>query len=205
MATLISPATTKAAFVSQVMRELKARRLNKMSGPDRLSAVLRRIQAVRAYEVVSHHQAMTAYAVEWSVNTSRLNLEPELAMNAMNTRQIVGLIYDLSKTCPTIGDVPYRLNAMYRPVPVVAQEVEQEQPESLTPAQERVMDRLSAGETLCTVEKAGKVVEAHLYSEATGVTRVSKIVAIALLAKKRVCRYCWYETTDGQHVEYVAA
>jgi len=108
-----SPATTKAAFVSQVMRELNARRLNKMSGSERLAYVLARIQVVREYDVVSHHQAMIAYAVVWSVQSSRLNHGPEQSMRAMDTRSLVGLVYDLSKICSTMIDVTYRLNAMY--------------------------------------------------------------------------------------------
>lgn len=108
-----STATTKAAFVSQVMRELNARRLNKMSGSVRLASVLARIQRVREYDVVTAHQAMIAYAIEWSVNSLRLNMEPEQALLSMDTRQLVGLVYDLSKACKTQIDVTYRLNAMY--------------------------------------------------------------------------------------------
>lgn len=200
-----SPATTKAAFISQVMRELNARRLNKMSGSARLSEVLRRIQIVREYDVVSHHQAMVAYAVEWSVQSLRLNQEPEQALRAMDTRQIVSLIYDLSKACSTQIEVTYRLNDMYKPAPVVAQEVEQEQSESLTLAQERVMASLRKGDSLYIVEKGGVIVQSRLFNEQTGESDVSKIVAKALLAKHQVCCSCWYESNDGLHVEYVAA
>lgn len=202
---MATTSTTKAAFVKAVMPEMgNVRRLNKMSGNTRLEYVLNRIQRVREYDVVTHHQAMVAYAVVWSVQSLRLNHEPEQALRAMNTRQLVGLVYDLSKSCDTQIEVTYRLNEMYRPAPVVAQD-EQEQSERLTPAQERVMEQMSAGSTLNVVEQAGKVVEAHLWNEQTGHSSVSMIVAKALVAKKRVCRYCWYESSDGLHVEYVAA
>lgn len=202
--------TTKAAFIKSVLAEMNARRLNKMSGYDRLAHVLVRIQRVVEYEVVTRHQAMVAYAVEWSVSSLRLNQAPEQALLAMDTRQLISLVYDLAKTCPTQISVTYRLNEMYKPAPVDTQEAAQEQPETtgtknLTPAQTRVMDRLNAGDTLCTVEKAGKVVEARLYNEQTGESSVSKVVASALLAKKQVKRYCWYTCADGEHIEYVAA
>lgn len=64
---MATTSTTKAAFVSQVMREMNTRRFNKMSGSARLSEVMRRIQIVREYGVTTHHQAMVAYAVVWSV------------------------------------------------------------------------------------------------------------------------------------------
>lgn len=112
-----SPATTKAAFVKSVLVEMgSVRRLNKMSGSARIDYVLARIQRVVEYEVVSHHQSMIAYAIAWSIQSSRLNHEPEQAMRAMDTRALVGLVYDLSKTCPTIGDVPHCLNDMYKRV-----------------------------------------------------------------------------------------
>lgn len=109
-----SPATTKAAFVSQVMRELNTRKLNKLSGSARLSEVLRRIQVIREYGVVTPHQAMVANAVAWSVQSLRLSQEAEQALLAMDTRQIVSLVYDLSKTCSTQIDVTRCLNEVYK-------------------------------------------------------------------------------------------
>jgi hypothetical protein len=197
---------TKAAFVKSLLIEMgSVRRLNKMSGSARLAYVLARIQRVVEYEVVTHHQAMIAYAVAWSIQSSRLNQEPEQAMRAMDTRALVGLVYDLGKSCSTMIEVTERLNTQFTPKPVVAQVVEQEQSESLTPAQERVMNSLKSGDTLCTVEQSGKVVESRLYNQQIGETPVSKQVASALLVKGLVHRSCWYESTDGQHVEYVAA
>lgn len=202
-----STATTKAAFVKSLLVEMgSVRRLNKMSGSARIDYVLARIQHVVEYEVVTHHQSMVAYAIAWAIQSSRLNQEPEQAMRAMDTRALVGLVYDLSKSCSTMIEVVERLNEQFTPKPaVVAQVVEQDQGENLTPAQQRVMASLNDGYTLCTIERDGQVVESRLYCEATGESDVSKVVAKALLQKKQVRRSCWYDSSDGLHVEYVAA
>jgi len=110
-----STATTKATFVKTVLVEMgSVRRLNKMSEKERLAYVLSRIQRVVEYEVVTRHQATVAYAVEWSLQSLRLNQEPEQALLKMDTRKLVGLIYDLSKACDTQISVTYRLNAMFK-------------------------------------------------------------------------------------------
>lgn len=102
--------TTKAAFVRETLSYINVRGLNRLNGRQRLSEVLSRVQRL---EVVSAHQKMVAYAIVWSLESLRLNMEPEQALLSMNTRQLVGLVYDLSKACKTQIEVTYRLNAMY--------------------------------------------------------------------------------------------
>lgn len=75
----------------------------------------------------------------------------------------------------------------------------------LTPAQARVLGRMRAGEVLCTIERAGTVVQARLYHQETGESDVSKVVVDSLLRKQQLCRICWYEARGALHVEYVAA
>lgn len=106
---------SKATFIKSVMAEMNTRRFNKMSAASRLANVMQCIQTIVRYEVVTAHVGMIAYAVAWSVQSARLNMEPEKALMAMDTRQLVGLVYDLSKACQVQIDVTNHLNEMYAP------------------------------------------------------------------------------------------
>lgn len=103
--------TTKAMFVKDVLSYINVRALNRMADAKRLTEVLSRVQ--RLSDAVTPHQAMVAYAVEWSVQSLRLSQEAEQALLAMNVRQLVGLVYDLQKICTLQIEVTYKLNAMY--------------------------------------------------------------------------------------------
>lgn len=119
MATLTATAQlSKTVFVSRMMAFLRpsTRRYNKQSGSARLSNVLADIQRYARYneeDGIAYTYGNTAYAVEWSVQSLRLNQEAEQALRAMDVRQLVNLVYDLHKACGVQIEVTYRLNEQF--------------------------------------------------------------------------------------------
>lgn len=121
MTTLVSANTdlTRAEFTRRVLAFLRpvSRRYNALEdGRKRLANVLADVQRYARYneeDGISPVFGQTAYAIEWSVQSLRLNQAPEQALRAMKVREIVALIYDLRKACPTQIEVTYRLNEQF--------------------------------------------------------------------------------------------
>jgi hypothetical protein len=106
---------SKVDFIGRVTRYLQpvTRRYNKMAGRERVKSVLLDIERYARYneeDGISVMYSFTAYAVRWSLDTLRLNLEPEHALEAMNVRELVTFIHELHVNCPTQGDVTKYLN-----------------------------------------------------------------------------------------------
>ncbi len=90
-----------------------SRKYNKMAGKDRVKNVLLDIERYARYndeDGISVTYGWTAYAVRWSIDTLRLNLEPEQSLESMNVRSLVELIHELHVKCPTQIDVTHYLN-----------------------------------------------------------------------------------------------
>jgi hypothetical protein len=110
---------SKQEFASRVTSFLSKKtitRYNALPGRDRLKNVLLDIERYGKYneeDGISISYNWTAYAIRWSNDTLRLNLAPEKALEAMKVKELLHLVYDLHRTCPTQIDVTHALNAQF--------------------------------------------------------------------------------------------
>jgi hypothetical protein len=109
---------TKEAFISITTNYLHhvTRRYNKMDGRERLKNVMLDVERYARYndeDGIGASYGWTAYAVRWSIDTLRLNQAPELALNAMNVRTLLTLVFELHQNCPTQIDVTRYLNSKF--------------------------------------------------------------------------------------------
>lgn len=84
-----------ASQVSLMLGRFDVMRLNKKSGRDRLRNLVDRIERAVRYDQVEFEYSQAVYGLSWSVVTGRVNAETANAIEAMNTRQLCMLVYEL--------------------------------------------------------------------------------------------------------------